>query len=299
MHQLIPKLENGDRDPARLAGFTLIELLVVIAIIAILAAMLLPSLARSKMQAQGIACMNNNRQLDLAWLMYSHDNGDQLVPNQNEGGPQIGQTSGNWVCGFLDWSAGNSDNTNLSLILDPTNAMLVSYFGNQRNIYLCPGDHYVSSAQRAAGWPRRVRSVAMNYNVGPGPASEPDKPYGGGVIYRKIADMHKCPPARVFVFGDEQGDALNDAVLYIDLGGISISIQGWADLPASYHNGACTFAFADGHAEIHKWLNPGTCVPVMYDTYVEADQLANGAVRNGRADMIWMGQHTGELLPPP
>jgi prepilin-type N-terminal cleavage/methylation domain-containing protein/prepilin-type processing-associated H-X9-DG protein len=285
-------LENGGRQTSSHPGFTLIELLVVIAIIAILAALLLPSLSQAKVQAQGISCMNNNRQLDVAWLMYAHDNADKLVPNQNEGGPENGQTAGNWVCGFLDWSATTKDNTNLDLILNPKNALLAQYFGGQQNIYLCPSDNFLSSAQRAAGWARRVRSVAMNYYMGPGPASDPSKPYGDAVIYLKIVDMRTCPPARAFVFCDEQGDALNDAVMDIAL----LGVQGWADLPASYHNHAGSFSFADGHCEIHPWGNRGTCVPIHYTDYVPAAAAANAAASKDPRDIYWMQQHLSEPI---
>ncbi len=283
------KFENGGRAPARPAGFTLIELLVVIAIIAILAALLLPTLSRAKAQSQSVYCMNNNRELALAWLMYAHDNRDRLAPNQNENAPENGQAPGSWVCGFLNWSAGNSDNTNLSLILNSTNAVLAQYFGSQRNIYLCPADNFASPAQAAAGWARRVRSVAMNYNMGPGTPERPDKAGENGIFYVKLSDMKKCPPAMAYVFADEQGDTLNDAVLYVLLGN-----GGWCDLPASYHNHACCFAYADGHSEIHRWLNLGTCVPVKFVDWTVVMNEANASITKNPVDYHWMEQHIGE-----
>jgi prepilin-type N-terminal cleavage/methylation domain-containing protein len=281
--------ENGGRATSRRAGFTLIELLVVIAIIAILAALLLPTLTRAKAQSQSVYCMNNNRELDLAWLMYAHDNRDRLVPNQNEDGPEQGQAPGNWLCGFLDWSATTTDNTNLNLVLNPTNAILAQYFASQRNIYLCPADNYVSPAQGAVGWARRVRSVAMNYFMGPGTPERPDKASEYGTLYVKLSDMRKCPPARAFVFADEQGDALNDAVLLVVL-----QNGGWCDLPAGYHNHAGCFAFADGHSEIHEWLNPGTCVPVKYVYFTSVDAVANASINKDPRDYHWMEQHLTE-----
>jgi prepilin-type N-terminal cleavage/methylation domain-containing protein len=289
-------LQLARRETARQGGFTLIELLVVIAIIAILAALLLPTLAKAKAQSQTVYCLNNNRQLDLAWLMYAHENRDYLVPNQNEWGPSEGQATGSWICGFMDWTVTDRDNTNTDLLLNPTNAVLAQYFGSQRNIYLCPADNYVSPPQAAAGWSRRDRSVAMNFNMGPGIPNNMDsvypyKPAIDSVIYLKLSDMRKCSPAAAFVFGDEQGDALNDAVMYICL---SLDYGGWVDLPASYHNHACCFAYADGHSEIHKWLTSGTCQPVLYISWQEAAQDANDAIRSDPRDIYWMEQHLGE-----
>jgi prepilin-type N-terminal cleavage/methylation domain-containing protein len=285
-------MSHGSKPPSR-TGFTLIELLVVIAIIAILASLLLPALSHAKAQSQTVYCLNNNKQLDLAWLMYDHDNSDHLVPNQNQYGPEDGQAAGSWICGFMDWTATTKDNTNTDLLLNPTNAVLAQYFAAQRNIYLCPADYYRSPAQAAAGWARRDRSVAMNYFMGPGTAGRPDKSGGDATFYLKLSDMRKCPPTRAFVFADEQGDTLNDCVIYISL---LLADGGWEDLPAGYHAGACCFAFADGHSEIHKWQNPGTVVPVRYVSYTVASGAANAAIRTGPQDIEWMEQHLSEPI---
>src|SRR5437660_10486029 len=118
------------------AGFTLIELLVVIAIIAILAGMLLPALSKAKTKAQGIYCLSNQKQLTLAWLMYSDDNQGNLVPNHDGGTTDY---SLSWVPGWLSFDAGNTDNTNLNYIL---RSKIIPYTKNP-GIYKCPADIYL------------------------------------------------------------------------------------------------------------------------------------------------------------
>jgi len=149
----------------RRTGFTLIELLVVIAIIAILASMLLPALSKAKTKAQGIYCLNNNKQLALAWIMYASDNRDVLVENQNLSAP--GNVLNSWITGFLTWTTAG-DNTNILYITEPKYAKLALHMSGSKNSYKCPADKFISAAQRARGWTARTRSVAMNFYVGVG-----------------------------------------------------------------------------------------------------------------------------------
>jgi prepilin-type N-terminal cleavage/methylation domain-containing protein/prepilin-type processing-associated H-X9-DG protein len=255
----------GRRSRKRHEAFTLIELLVVIAIIAILAAMLLPALSRAKAKAHAIVCLNNTRQLTLAWIMYADDNNGTLVGNVHgdvarSAVPNSGYAQ--WVLGWLDWDL-TAANTNTLLLLDDRYAKLARYFGGQRNIYKCPADNRVSPAQARYGWGRRVRSVSMNSNVGVGNAKDW---YGDAYhqIYLKMAQITKPSPALLWVLVDEHPDSINDACFFTEM---TTTAAAWVDLPASCHNGACGYSFADGHSEIKRWLGPLVKQPVTFTDF--------------------------------
>jgi len=244
--------------PNRRHGFTLIELLVVIAIIAILAALLLPALHHAKVKGQALYCMNDQKQMTLAWLMYADDNHGNLMPNATGSQP----ANLFWVLGWMDFTADNMDNTNLSCLA--TN-VIAPYIQNI-NIYKCPADSYLS--QQNTGMMPRVRSVSMNGYIEGGAYAGQHGPYdseyqNGFFAYNNLSDIVLPGPSMLWVFVDEQADSINDGYLRKDV----TDYNRWLDLPASYHDGACGFGFADGHSEIRKWLDPRTIVPVTMHSH--------------------------------
>jgi prepilin-type N-terminal cleavage/methylation domain-containing protein/prepilin-type processing-associated H-X9-DG protein len=263
------------------AAFTLLELLVVIAIISILAAMLLPALTKAKVKAEGTFCLNNTRQLELAWQVYADDHNGSLCYNLGGNGSSRGvavRTNINWVNNIMSWEVTDSDNTNLTTITDAG----LGPYTKSTAIYRCPSDKTLSESQQSAGWIGRIRSYSMNAMVGnAGPASisgaNVNNPYY--VQFFTVVSIPK--PSGIFVFLDEHPDSINDGYFLN-----RAYYPQWIDLPASYHNGAACVSFADGHAEAHRWRNMRTRPAPVPDA---AQPLPSAALPNTeRDDLNWM-----------
>jgi prepilin-type N-terminal cleavage/methylation domain-containing protein/prepilin-type processing-associated H-X9-DG protein len=263
----------------RRAGFTLIELLVVIAIIAILAGMLLPALAKAKEKTKGISCMNNGRQMTLAWNLYAGDYDDLLVKSLNDAAVPENNRRELLVAGSnLDWSA-KRDNWDPMLTIEKS--PLRKYTANNHQIWRCPSDIGLVPSTGGKKVPRvRSQSMSQVFDFGSWlPASRYK-------TYSRLSNIDN--PSKTWVMIDEHPDSINDAAFGVAMAEPTATGGQIIDYPAAYHNGAAGLSFADGHSEIHKWKGSAIKPKVTYGRVGMTTKAAGDSLN----DIKWLSENT-------
>ena len=240
-------------------------------------------MARAKGRGQQIFCLNNLRQLNLAWTLYAHDNSDRLA--YNLGATEIKQMLSkgqryNWANSVLNWELDPS-NTNTAL---NTEASLGPYVAKNARIFRCPSDTVLSPIQYDAGWHERSRSISMNAMIGDaGKFTLSGVNINNPAYHQFLKSSELTSVANVFVFIEEHPDSVNDGY-FVN----RAYYWEWRDLPASYHDGAANLSFADGHSELHRWLSASTKKPSRPD----GASLPFDLNDSDHADFNWLMQRT-------
>jgi type II secretory pathway pseudopilin PulG len=276
------------------AGFAFIELLVVIAVIALMAAMLLPTLSRARQQSAATQCLNNLKELALAWNMYVADN-HGFFPANSEGG-----TGKAWIAGGEMNYSGSPDNTNLMDLVGP-NSLISPYALKQRQIFKCPAD--LSCTDGTKGAPR-IRTYSMNESIGYANGVTAGTGYwlpsvingGPWMGYFKESDLSRPKPSMLWLFQEEDPDSINDAGFAFEMPtGAGGADTAWIDSPSKVHGNAGRFAFVDGHSEVHAWRNPLAVPNVTYSGAGGDPGNYPRKVISKNRDVWWVAARTSAL----
>jgi len=263
-------------------AFTLTELVVLLALLGFLACMMAPAFAKTRPNNATVQCLQNLRQLGMAWRMYAEDNSGRLPPNVDGG-----SINDAWVGGWLDYTASTA-NTNINYLI---NHDMYRGSGSGRDsgcghlgpyvkdaaVFKCPTD--TSVAPIGGQLLPRVRSYSMNGHVG-----EHTRNWSGNAftLYSKITDIVNINPANLMLILDEREDSINDGAFLVDPDSPWLMV----DYPGGFHNAGCNLVFADAHCETHKWQDPRTIPLPRYRVL-----LTLGVTLTGDVDVSWIQEH--------
>ncbi len=276
---------SANRDDA---GFTLVELLAVIGTIALLSLLLLPALAGARSDSKAFQCLNNLRQIQHGWLLYSADNRDQLLPTVGQGGLQV-QSTNSVYCqpgnAGNQWIYGDMSTFPAALNQDLIRVGLIYPYVPNVAAFKCPADK-----KAAINGVLTVRSISMNGYMNPlnaaappTPALTPPAPLTALYrLFKKQNDLGRLGAANTWVLIEESPISINDSWFCTDPRPTAIT---WIDKPATYHNNACGLSFADGHAEMKKWKDQNLI-------NWKGPPLTGLPVQPGAGDLQWLGQRS-------
>lgn len=252
-----------------------------IAIIAILASLLLPALSRAKAQAQKAICLNNFKELHLAWHMYIDDNNGHLPYNDLAVGAGEDPQAPNWVAGMMQWQDDWKDNTNTVKLIKPYGG--IGPYLKEPSVFKCPSDK--SQVKIKGTMCSRVRSIAMNEymgtQIGLNPNGDPEAYH-----YATLGNLVRLPEEMGLVFIDTHEDSIVSGMFQFD----HPYVYWWDTFPASRHNGAATLSFTDGHVVCHKWLDSRTRQPVTRKGLY-------GIPQPGNQDILWLQLRASQWKP--
>lgn len=246
-------------------GFTLLELLVVISIIALLAALLMPTLASSQSGSKRMGCLANLKEFGVALHLYAGDNADRLPPNMDGRNATL---TNNWVMGWLGQPGPDCTNTLLLRF-----SLLGRYLGDPK-LWQCPAS---TMPIMVAGVSQpRVRTLSLNCFMG-SPIKSP-----AATTYTRLADIVQPPPAEALTFIGERVDTINDGSFGMQWPFNEARPVSWVlrDKPEIVHNRSGNLTFADGHVITHRWQDRRTLSAPRNDAFMPSD-----------ADVLWLQQH--------
>ncbi|MEW6158762.1 MAG: type II secretion system protein [Verrucomicrobiota bacterium] len=292
---VIPKVAHSPlsgrcRKQSGRKGFTLVELLVVITVIAVLASLLMPALSKAKAKANTAICLNNKRQLNVAWIAYSSDHDDKLAMNSVGSNPGF-EVGISWVTGQMAWHVDVRDNTNSAYLTQDEFSSLARYLGRSAKVFKCPADNFLMKEMRALGWEQRVRSVSMNYFLGAGSDAEnarrkPSPPHNP--VFVMMSEIRR--PSALINFIDEHPDSIDEKTFSV------VTVVGSYSLgfPGNYHQKGAVFSFTDGHARLKRWTDGYRNVAVKFKGQQVTPTSVDGKRVEGTKDHTWLSDHLGE-----